>query len=88
MQVDIGQDDSDFGSFWVVMWHICPQCDYRELDTQWKPAPVVEVARSASGLTARQLLEEQRNGWVVPMRLDSSPFPASEFDEEVTSDVR
>jgi hypothetical protein len=83
MVVDIGQDDTDCGSGWVQMYHQCLHCPYRELDTTWKRTPVVEVARSASGRTAAELLLAQRQGWDVPMRFDTTPWPKSEFDEEV-----
>jgi hypothetical protein len=82
MVLDVGQH-ADTG--WVEMWHECLSDGYRELDTTWKRTPVVEVARSASGRTAAELLLAQRNGWDVPMVYDTTPFPKSEFDEEVAS---
>jgi hypothetical protein len=77
MVLDIGQN-ADTG--WVEIWHECLHDGYRELDTQWKRTPVLELV-PRSGLTGTQRLRALRDGVPVPMQYDTAPFPVSEFVE-------
>jgi hypothetical protein len=79
MMVDIGQRDmvGDGTVGEVELVHECWSCGYVERDRAWKRPRIV-----VGGPTLAERLHKQRTeGWVIPMRIDNSPFPEGEFDD-------
>lgn len=86
MLVEIGQDDDSNNAElvgFVRMVHFCLHCDYREIDENWR-RPKLTVVRS--GMTGAERLKRLREGTLIPLVYNTSPFPKGEFDE-VSSDA-
>lgn len=78
LELDVGQHETH-GDLRVR--HYCPSCTYQEFG----PSNPV-AARRSSGTVHDVLYRIRREGYVMPLVYDTTPFPKSEFDEE-SSDV-
>jgi hypothetical protein len=78
MVLELGQQDEDGRDLGkLVMIHHCWHCDYRVRDDRtMKPLPT--RTKAAADRLKRLRLE----GTVIPIVIDQTPFPVSEFDEE------
>lgn len=73
LDLDVGQNET---TGVLEVRHHCP-CGYAE-----RGPATVAVARKTSTTVAELLYRIRRDGVEVPMRIDPSPFPESEFDQE------
>lgn len=76
MVLEIGQADSgaqDRFSNRAEMVHICFNCDYREIDRNWR--------RPKLGPSAADRLLSQRLGIGVPIVYDDAPWPTEEWSD-------
>ncbi len=78
MVMIIGQDDST-GAGDMRATHQCLSCPYTEEDTAWTRP----IKRAKQLVAASRLAEQRLAGWTHEVYIDPSPFPVSEFDEEV-----
>ena len=62
---------------WTRLVHECWNCDYREIDENWRRPKLVLV----SDTTGAERLRALRMGEAIPMYYDPTPFPAGEFDD-------
>lgn len=74
LELDVGQHES-LGDLRVRHW--CPDCGYEE------HGPSTPTAARRTSTTLRDLLYRQRReGIVLALHYDTTPFPRGEFDDE------